>query len=63
MGVEEFNTENVIKMSAEDYPIGRIGEPIECAKAVAFLASDDASFVSGVSLLVCGASFYANIRM
>lgn len=36
------------------HPIGRLGKPEEVAKAVAFLASDDASFVSGASLLVDG---------
>ena len=37
------------------HPIGRLGEPHEVAKAIAFLASDDASFISGASLLVDGA--------
>lgn len=36
------------------HPIGRLGESIEVAKAIAFLASDDASFVTGTSLLVDG---------
>ncbi|KGP92305.1 short-chain dehydrogenase [Pontibacillus chungwhensis BH030062] len=36
------------------HPIGRLGEPSEIAKAVTFLASDDASFVVGSSLLVDG---------
>lgn len=36
------------------HPIGRLGEPHEVAKAVAFLASDDASFISGTHLLVDG---------
>lgn len=36
------------------HPIGRLGEPHEVAKAAAFLASDDASFITGTSLLVDG---------
>ena len=37
-------------------PLGRIGDPDEIAKAVVFLASDDASFVAGIELFVDGGS-------
>jgi NAD(P)-dependent dehydrogenase (short-subunit alcohol dehydrogenase family) len=37
------------------YPLGRIVEPIDVARAVAFLASDAASAITGASLVVdCG---------
>ncbi len=36
------------------HPIGRVGRPEEVAAAAAFLASDDASFVTGASLAVDG---------
>jgi glucose 1-dehydrogenase len=35
-------------------PFGRLGEPADVAAAVAFLASDQATFISGVNLMVDG---------
>lgn len=35
-------------------PIARIGQPEDIANAVCFLASDEASFITGVELPVCG---------
>jgi NAD(P)-dependent dehydrogenase (short-subunit alcohol dehydrogenase family) len=39
---------------AESVPLGRMGDPDEIAKAVSFLASDEASYVSGIELFVDG---------
>lgn len=38
-------------------PAGRLGNPKDIAKAVAFLASDDAAYITGTTLHVNGGMF------
>jgi NAD(P)-dependent dehydrogenase (short-subunit alcohol dehydrogenase family) len=44
----------VFKKLAKWYPLGRVAEPEDVAKAVSFLASDEASYITGVALPVDG---------
>jgi NAD(P)-dependent dehydrogenase (short-subunit alcohol dehydrogenase family) len=47
----------LVKMKEElanNVPLGRMGDPDEIAKAVSFLASDDASYIAGIELFVDG---------
>lgn len=46
---------------AAELPIGRAGEPEDTAKAVAYLASDDASFVTGSAFVVDGGRLLTGI--
>ena len=39
-------------------PTGRLGEPEEIARCVAFLASDDASFINGSTITANGGQFF-----
>lgn len=47
-----------IKSMEASVPLGRMADPSEIAAAVAYLASDDASFVNGSVLVANGASYY-----
>lgn len=41
-------------VAAAAVPVGRLGRPEEVARAICFLASDDASYVTGTTLVVDG---------
>src|ERR1700756_2121443 len=40
-------------------PVGRLGEPEEIARAVVFLAADDAGFITGSTLTINGGQYHA----
>lgn len=48
------NAERLLLELSKDIPLGRPGTPDEIAKAVVFLASEDASYVNGAELFVDG---------
>lgn len=53
-GMTEEQYAAFVKKSYETHAIGRPGQPKEIAAGIAFLASDDASFITGVALSIDG---------
>jgi len=50
--------ENVRQKIIAQIPAGRLGEPEEIARCVAFLASDDSGFINGSTLSANGGQFF-----
>ncbi|NMM29081.1 MAG: SDR family oxidoreductase [Glaciimonas sp.] len=46
--------EQAIQAFTALHPIGRIGKPIDIANGILYLASDEASFVTGTHLIIDG---------
>lgn len=53
-GMSDKEIEEMWEKVSQKYPLRRPGEPEDVAKAIAFLASDDASFGTGVNLKLDG---------
>jgi len=49
-----MNLEQFLAEQAPEYLLGRVGQPREVAYAILFLASDEASFITGTHLMVDG---------
>lgn len=51
---EEPRTDDLVQLFIQDTALGRIGTPADIARAVRFLASEEASFITGEILTVSG---------
>ena len=51
---EVFSTPEMIRNFVAGIPLGRVGTSVECATAIAFLASDAASYIVGETIEVNG---------
>ena len=50
---------DAMKSIVANIPVGRLGTPSDIARAVAFLASDHAGFITGATLSVNGGQYMA----
>ena len=49
-----ISVDEALAMRAADTAVGRVGEPVELANLVAFLASDRSTYITGTTILVDG---------
>jgi meso-butanediol dehydrogenase/(S,S)-butanediol dehydrogenase/diacetyl reductase len=55
--------EDALERAASHYPLGRVGLPDGIAAAVAFLASHDAAWITGITLPVDGGLLISNLGL
>lgn len=53
-GMKQHRSAAFIKMMEEGVPLGRLGTPRDIANAALFLVSDDASYITGTTIIVDG---------
>jgi NAD(P)-dependent dehydrogenase (short-subunit alcohol dehydrogenase family) len=53
-GMEEERYRTFLEHSKTTHPLGRVGEPDDIARAIAFLASDESGWITGETLSVDG---------
>lgn len=59
----DMNTDEQMEIAPYFSPISRVGKPIDVARVVYFLASDEASFVSGENVTIDGGYSIMNILL
>ena len=53
-GERGLSFEAYLEQSAREIPVGRLGRPEDLADAIVFLASERASYITGITLSVDG---------
>jgi len=61
MGVPKEMSEKIYTEAGKAYPLGRIGQSEDIANAIVFLASDDASFITGINFIADGGGLWTNV--
>ena len=57
--IQDYLTSDQISACLNDIPLARLGVPKDVARAAVFLASDDAEWISGSTLIVDGGQLAA----
>ena len=58
---DELSREEFLQKAGLDIPLGRVGTPEEFANVMVFLASERASYVTGVAMQVDGGLIRSNV--
>ena len=58
----EKDYEAFLDRSRQTHPLGRVGTPEEVAESIAWLASDSAAWITGITLSVDGGRANASAR-
>jgi NAD(P)-dependent dehydrogenase (short-subunit alcohol dehydrogenase family) len=61
-GMEAERSPEFIRAMARSVPLGRLGTPRDVAHAVLFLASDEAAYVTGTTIIVDGGQIVPESR-
>ena len=62
-GSEKGLAQFINEACAKKYPVGRQGTPEDIGNAILFLASEEASFITGTNMLVDGGHIAANVNI
>jgi len=61
MGIPKEMADKAFEKSGKHYALGRIGQSEDIANAIAFLASDNASFITGINFIADGGALWSNM--
>ena len=59
LGLNSDNFAKLVEEHGKHYPVGRGGEPSDICSSIMFLSSDEASWITGVNLVVDGGALHS----